>query len=243
MEKGRENYYETVTGHVQKLFEKERKAVIKAYASGGQEAALKAIDQKEWHELIATVYVRVMDDFGGQLMGQFKKNAGVHLETKAPLISLETIFKVFDKAVQRFIASTVAKKVVGITDVTKDKIRSLIKVGEAGGESIEQIAKRIDALYLDQIIPNRSTVIARTEVIGASNAGNSFAAEQTGLKLNKEWLSTPDERTRDSHDAINGEIVPKEEPYSNGLMFPGDPTGEAKEVIQCRCTEIYSVIK
>jgi hypothetical protein len=225
------------------LFAAEQKAVVAAFKKGGADAAEKAIMQKEMQLLLTKVYVEVIDDFGTQLMDQFKKDAGNDLETKAPKIPLETVFKVFDKFVQKFISSTVAKKVVGISLTTKLKIRGIIKKGEAAGESIDQIAARIDDLYLKQIIPNRSEVIARTEVIGASNAGNSLAADQTGLKLNKSWLATRDDRTRDTHNAMDGETVAKEKPYSNGLMFPGDPTGAAEEVIQCRCTEIYKVRK
>lgn len=180
-----------------------------------------------------------MDEFGSAVFESFKKDFSSDIELKL----IPNVFNVFDKFVQKFIATTVAKKVVGVADVTKKKIRGIIAPLEAAGASIEQIAKAIDGLYLDQIIPNRSEVIARTEVIGASNAGSSHAADQTGLKLNKEWLSTRDDRTRDTHVEIDGEIKPKEEKYSNDLMFPGDPNGEAEEVIQCRCTEIYKRVK
>lgn len=244
-ENGREKFYQDVEDEVKAEFEIERKAVLKAYKSGGIKEVDKLLNarRKDWGKLYTAVYVQVMDVFGNALMDQFKKDDGIHMETKAPKIPLETIFRVFDKAVQKFIASTVAKKVVGVTNKTKELIRGRIAKGEAAGESIDQIASRIDDLYLKQIIPNRSVVIARTEVIGASNAGNSYAADQTGLKLNKQWLSTPDDRTRETHVDIDGEERPKEEKYSNGLMFPGDPDGAADEVIQCRCTETYSVIE
>jgi hypothetical protein len=194
-----------------------------------------------------------MDVFGTALMDQFKKDAGNDIETKAPLIPITRVFQVFDKAVQRFIASTVAQKVVGITVVTQKKIKKIIKDTDHAGASIEQIAEKLDKLYLDQIIPNRSEVIARTEVIGASNAGNSYAADQTGLKLKKSWLTTRDGRQRNSHDEVDGQTQLKTDFYTVGnvqLMFPGDPEGIketeqdlAKEVIQCRCTETYKVIK
>lgn len=231
---------------MKKQFDDERKAIVEAFKNGGEDAAIKAIDQKGMQKLLTGIYVEVMDHFGSGLMDQFKKDAGNHMETKAPLIALEKIFNVFDKAVQKFISTTVAKKVVGITQTTEKKLRSLIKKSEAAGESIEQIAAKIDTLYLDQIIPNRSEVIARTEVIGASNAGNAYAADQTGLNLEKSWLSTRDERTRESHDTVDGQKKPKHEHYDVGkakLMFPGDPEGPAEEVIQCRCTETYKVIK
>ena len=51
----------------------------------------------------------------------------------------------------------------------------------------------------------------------------------------KQWDSTLDARTRDSHAQIDGEIKELDEKFSNGLMFPGDPNGAAAEVVNCRC--------
>jgi hypothetical protein len=165
------------------------------------------------------------------------------MEIKGPLLEL---FNVFHTAVQKWITGNVAKKVVMVTDTTKELIKLRISKGEAEGEGIPEIAARIDELYLEQIIPNRSTVIARTEVISSSNAANRFAAQQTGLPLMKEWISTRDDRTRDTHEAVNGQTREFDEFYDVGkakLLFPGDPNGPANEVIQCRCTEGYSVKK
>ena len=38
-----------------------------------------------------------------------------------------------------------------------------------------------------------------------------------------------------SHQKVDGEIRELDEPFSNGLMFPGDPAGGAAEVVNCRC--------
>lgn len=240
-ESGREKYYDGVKREVAKEFEKERKAILKAMESGGEKAVMKVLDgrKKDWIKLYTDIYVEVMQDFGDQTLGSMRKDLSGEMETKL----FPKIFQVFTQAVQTFISNVVATKVVGVTNVTKQKIKNITSNAQAQGQSIGQVMKEIDKLYLDQIIPNRSEVIARTEVIGASNAGSSKAADQTGLKLTKEWLATPDDRTRDTHNKINGETVPKEKPYSNGLMFPGDPEGKAEEVIQCRCTEVYKRVK
>jgi len=42
---------------------------------------------------------------------------------------------------------------------------------------------------------------------------------------------------------MDGETRPFNEPYSNGLMYPGDPGGSAEEVINCRCVETYDLIE
>lgn len=52
----------------------------------------------------------------------------------------------------------------------------------------------------------------------------------------KQWDATLDGRTRDSHRRVDGEIRELDEKFSNGLMFPGDPSGGAAEVVNCRCT-------
>jgi uncharacterized protein with gpF-like domain len=80
--------------------------------------------------------------------------------------------------------------------------------------------------------------IARTET--ASAAG--YAQHQTALDLGftkKQWISARDARTRDSHSQLDGETRGINERYSNGLMYPGDPSGAAGEVINCRCIETW----
>jgi hypothetical protein len=44
-----------------------------------------------------------------------------------------------------------------------------------------------------------------------------------------------DGNTRDIHAMVDGDEVPFDRPFSNGLMFPGDPSGSAENVINCRC--------
>lgn len=74
---------------------------------------------------------------------------------------------------------------------------------------------------------------ARTAINGAENAGRMDAMTDKGGY--KRWVAVMDERTRVSHASINGEVVEVEEPFSNGLMYPGDPSGPPEEVYNCRC--------
>ena len=62
-----------------------------------------------------------------------------------------------------------------------------------------------------------------------------YKAKDMGADVVKQWDSTLDTRTRESHQAVDGEIRELDKPFSNGLMFPGDPDGAAAEVINCRC--------
>ena len=60
-------------------------------------------------------------------------------------------------------------------------------------------------------------------------------AKDNGAYVVKQWDATLDKRTRPSHARVDGEIRELDEPFSKGLMRPGDPRGRAAEVINCRC--------
>lgn len=54
----------------------------------------------------------------------------------------------------------------------------------------------------------------------------------------KQWDAALDSRTRLSHAKVDGEVKELEETFSNGLLYPGDPSGSAAEVINCRCVAL-----
>ena len=122
------------------------------------------------------------------------------------------------------------------------KINAETLQGILQGESMDKIAKRLRNVQE----MNRTQAIrsARTIVTGAENKGrqDSYArAEADGIILERTWLATNDSRTRHSHAVLDGETKPIDTPFSNGLMYPGDPDGEPSEVYNCRCTLIANV--
>lgn len=122
------------------------------------------------------------------------------------------------------------------------KINGAIVQGILQGESIPRIAMRIaNVADMDK---NASVRAARTAMTAAENAGRMDAykrAEQNGVKVEKEWLATLDDRTRRSHRHLDGERVPVDGTFSNGLRYPGDPQGSKSEVYNCRCTMVVRV--
>lgn len=115
------------------------------------------------------------------------------------------------------------------------QIRAQITSSILQGESIPDIAKR-----LMQRIPemNRASAVrtARTAVTSAQNGGRLASyekADQMGIKVRKVWVATKDMRTRSSHQHLDGETVDWDEDFSNGLRFPGDPSGKPEEVYNC----------
>jgi hypothetical protein len=123
-------------------------------------------------------------------------------------------------------------------DVTtlKKKITAQVSRGISTGMSFQQVAQQL-AGYTN-IGFNNAVRIARTEghrIQVQSGMDACFKAKEKGADVLKQWDSTMDKRTRDSHAKVDGEIRELDKPFSNGLMFPGDPDGDAAEVINCRC--------
>ena len=121
----------------------------------------------------------------------------------------------------------------------KQHIRGAITQGVLQGESIPQIAKRLENVVgMDHRAAVRN---ARTAMTGAQNRGrvDGYAdAKKRGVNVMQEWLATHDGRTRQSHLLIEGERVEVGEQFSNGCEYPGDPEGPPEEVYNCRCTLI-----
>lgn len=111
------------------------------------------------------------------------------------------------------------------------------------GKTVPQIAN--DLMERLKTV-NKSSAInkARTAATSAQNAGRQARydrAEQMGLKIEKEWIATLDGRTRKSHRKLDGERVPKDGKFSNGLRYPGDNRGKPEEVWGCRCTMVAKI--
>lgn len=122
----------------------------------------------------------------------------------------------------------------------KQRISASVTSGILRGLSIYGIADDLQATIINM---NRASAVrtARTATTGAQNAGRQDtyeAAVEQGIKLKKEWMATLDDRTRVSHAEIDGERVEYDKRFSNGLMFPGDPSGSPAEVYNCRCTMV-----
>ena len=125
----------------------------------------------------------------------------------------------------------------------KKQIRAAIQSGILQGKSIGKIANDLQRRIPDM---SRKSALraARTAMTGAQNGGrqDSYeAAVKMGIRMKKRWIATLDGRTRDSHRKLHGKTVDVDEKFPNGLMFPGDPRGDAKELYQCRCDMVAIV--
>lgn len=120
--------------------------------------------------------------------------------------------------------------------ILKKKITAQVSRGIATGMTYSQVAKQLSGYT--NIGFNNAVRIARTEGhrIQAQSAMNAcYKAKEKGADVVKQWDSTLDAKTRESHAMVDREIKELDEKFSNGLMYPGDPSGGAAEVVNCRC--------
>ena len=132
------------------------------------------------------------------------------------------------------------KRIKSIEETYVDNIVKLLSTRLDKGQTIEQ-AQRAIRKVVSKPNFNRTQAlrIARTETTAAANFSATQAGLASGFRMQKEWISALDSRTRDDHAAVNGQRVPEGTAFSVGgekLMFPGDTKGSAGNVINCRCT-------
>lgn len=134
---------------------------------------------------------------------------------------------------QRYILD---KSVRPISQTTREWFLKKIAEGVEEGKGANEIARWImEDTDNIKFLKYQALRIVRTETVRATNAGALAAGETSPFVTEKEWISAHDGRTRHSHRRIDGQVAEFGEPFSNGLMQPGDPKGAAEEVINCRC--------
>ena len=151
-----------------------------------------------------------------------------------------------DPKIVDFIQNRALNKSKVVTETTKRRLTGILSSAVEDGWSRSQLVSFIADTKTQSLV--RANLIARTEVTTAFNFSTQVAWEESDVVESKEWLSAGDSEVRgppesDFNHAIDGERVGMKASFSNGLLFPGDPSGDAGNVINCRCTMTPSVKK
>lgn len=118
------------------------------------------------------------------------------------------------------------------------QIAAEISRGISNAATYAEIARNIASF--SNIPKNNAARIARTEAYRIQNKATADAqwkAKEKGADVVKQWDSTLDGRTRDSHRKLDGQIRELDEPFEvdgKKAMQPGD-FGDPAEDCNCRC--------
>ena len=120
-------------------------------------------------------------------------------------------------------------RIVKVSNRLYNQIKMEIHAGMAEGESLNQIAKRIQTYY--KTSDSDALRIARTETSSAMSKATQETYKKNGIDK-KVWLATGDDRTRDTHMANQAQgPIPMDAAFGGtGEQHPGESE------INCRCS-------
>lgn len=167
-------------------------------------------------------------------------------------LSIDTNYAIYDRNTVEWMVKNekdlippVGKKVSEAIAAGKDikwnerQVNSAMLQSILQGESIDKMAKRLAEAVGEKnyksAVRNARTMTTRAENYGRLDSYRR--AEKMGIKMKKQWIATLDQVTRDSHVDLDGETVPVNAVFSNGMECPGG-MGPPEEVYNCRCTMI-----
>lgn len=152
-------------------------------------------------------------------------------------LNLEIDFDIAPVKADEFLARR-RNEIQNINRTTFEQLRKELREGIDQGDTMVELKDRVKSVYRDAS-DARAEVIAKTETNIAINTGRHEGMKEAGVER-KGWQTSRLENTRQTHlanesksEAENG--IPIDDEWPNGLLYPGDPNGEAGEVINCRC--------
>ena len=142
-----------------------------------------------------------------------------------PVVRNETLEKLGEKVI--------SEKVTSITNTTKNTINKIITNGQKQGMNTKEIAKEIKE-KVKHMSNTRAMRIAKTET--SQTATTVYHEGLVQAKLEKTWWHVGGGKTdRESHLACDGETIPADETFSNGLSHPHELGADASEIVNCNC--------
>ena len=132
-------------------------------------------------------------------------------------------------------------KISKVNKTTREIVTRQLREGLEAGENLNQLTQRIKQTLGSS--RGRAQRIARTQTAGAIDTGRHSGMKAAGTDRHG-WVDSKDNVVRATHKAAAvtyKDGIPIDQPFQVGsslLMFPADPSGPAKEIINCRCIEI-----
>ena len=177
-----------------------------------------------------------------------RENAKIALEGRkdVTIISDVTITNdMFNKWVEKY---GLAKSTELNQTTKKELLKKLRKTLAEGVDSSmanlkKELQKSAEEVF-SELSNTRAFLIARTETGASVNVGQVSTYKATGIEK-KEWISTLDDRTRESHLQMDGVVADIDstfevENFTDGgvdnMLYPLDPNGSAGNICNCRCT-------
>mgnify|MGYP000148997754 FL=1 len=222
-------------------------AQIRSFIDAGiSYANIDIIDTQPIVDAIRKIYTSTGTLWAHQAYLSVRRQAGA--KARSPIGFNEYIV---NEILQYFRLRLLNEAVAPITDSTKTFIRRVLDRYALTGIDIEDITDELTKSDLTRV---RAKLIARTEIMKASNVAEQFGVDKTGLQTQKIWIAAQDNRTRNDHRNVDGQTVADGAAFTVGVEGylmdgPGDGTSAdgrkvpAKEICNCRCVKGRKVLR
>lgn len=151
----------------------------------------------------------------------------------------------FDRALEER-----GRRIAQGVETAVEEVEGYIASEESAGTPMDGIVAGVRELY-ERRKPVWAARIATLSAVGSVNHAGLLAAMDRGSSA-KQWLSSRDDKVRPTHEKADGQVRLLDERFRLGgipehpgrslLMLPGDPgpTVPIEEVINCRCSLLFS---
>jgi len=170
---------------------------------------------------------------------------GITKDTKS--FEIDSFQAAYKTGLQEWILENAGLRIKTVRESLIKYLLQEINKGIDEGYDIKEISKQIQKLVNSRNFYRWQAMrIARTETTAAANYGASIASGRSIYVLEKIWISSNDARTRsiakgDRFDHLEMNLITVGEKdlfnvQGDLIRFPGDPKGQAADIINCRCT-------
>lgn len=222
-----------------------------------KEKAFEITDKKKLRKEIQTAMEEVEDQWRSgyvdnlEVQIELGYDAAISVPFNEPY--KESIEAIKERNAKKRRATLEARSIEAFADISKTTTEKIMKVIEQGMETAASWSEIRDQIVeVGSTSLGRAETIARTETLIANSIGQAAAMNDAATvipDLYKVWVNAGDDRVRGNpkglypdsetdHWSLQGEGVPYNEQFTNGLRYPRDTKGSAGEVINCRCTMI-----
>lgn len=229
---------------VKRYYKREYNKGIESFIADGQTNFQLLFDNKDLLKIYRDLYIDIGMRFANWYVNNFQK-----FITKK--VNTSNYNEIWLNAFGSFGSAIGGTRVTLVSGTAKE---TLIKITERLMRDPEFMT--LGAVERGRILRNQfnrysqyqAERLVRTEATAAANFAQTQAAQTifSPDQMQKEWIASFDDRTRDTHSEADGQIVMANNPFLVGgqeMMFPGDPAGGAAEVINCRCSVAYFPIE
>ena len=193
-------------------------------APSSYEAWVKAAKPKYLTEKLDPIWDDKVEEFGQAALTE---------------MGLDQAFDMMNPDINKHLEDFGTTQITGyVNETTQQALRDTLSEGVEAGEGISELSKRVGEVF-DAADGYRAELIARTEVLRSSNFATLEGYKQSKLVDKKEWISTPDDRVRDTHAELGSRppIEIDEDFEVDGLSAPAPGQfDDASEDCNCRCT-------